>query len=868
MSIAYTIVDDQFYETLNRYRPSDDEFLEIASGSLPHGWTRSQETIWHQWEPRGAILPREGWKVHLSATLDHASHILTRACEVFAATNVPFKHAIDRWTLALQSNKNWPSPAAGKFITAYPPDADRCRELLECLHAATSSYSGPYILSDRRVRGSKVVHYRYGVSRPMMRLNIRGERVSADDERPLRFVLPEGVTDPMPYDREAEAALNAETLKRGKYVIESLLAFSGAGGVYLGRDTGTGEAVVIKEARAHAGESLDGSDATARLEREHRLLEVMRDTGIAPRPIDLFREWEHTYLVEEYVEGASLGDYHAHWSLSRRCHPSLAERNACVSRLCRVHAAIARALQTLHDRGVVFGDLAPSNVLVTEDGARVVLIDFEGAFEVGRDASPSVFTPGFVPHHLAGRQSDTATDCFGLGALLLAALLPINEILTLDERAFEPLLLSSVRDLGIPREVTDCIRELLLPERSERIDLQRVIHSLTAARNASTSDSASEEADDGRLEDLIEGILSYINSVSDPRRADRLFPAAPSVFQTNPLSLAFGACGVAYVLSRIAGAVPQPFCDWILRRPIAADAYPPGLYVGMAGVSWALLEIGLPDRAEETLRLTFDHPLLQACPDLFYGIAGWGMAQLRFFLATSDELYLRKAIEAGSLLLDTCCREGSQCWWNVDGIESCGLAHGSAGISLFLLYLYRATRDERYLAAGQGAMDRVIAKAVIDPERGMTWRVHEEQAAVTNSWRYGNAGIGIVLLRYRTVLNESRYAEVVRELSRDCERKFSTSCGLLYGLAGLGEFHLDRAEFEGDSGAPVAAARRALAGILLLKLKKRTGIAFPGPTCARISCDFATGSAGIALFIHRLAKRTGAAFMLDALLPG
>jgi hypothetical protein len=43
-------------------------------------------------------------------------------------------------------------------------------------------------------------------------------------------------------------------------------------------------------------------------------------------------------------------------------------------------------------------------------------------------------------------------------------------------------------------------------------------------------------------------------------------------------------------------------------------------------------------------------------------------------------------------------------------------------------------------------------------------------------------------------------------------------------------------------------------------------IAFPSESLARISCDFGTGGAGIALFIHRLLTQSAPSFMLDELL--
>ena len=52
-------------------------------------------------------------------------------------------------------------------------------------------------------------------------------------------------------------------------------------------------------------------------------------------------------------------------------------------------------------------------------------------------------------------------------------------------------------------------------------------------------------------------------SVADFEREDRLFPADPMVFDTNPLSLGHGACGVAYVMHKLRGQVDERVLDWI-----------------------------------------------------------------------------------------------------------------------------------------------------------------------------------------------------------------------------------------------------------------------------------------------------------------
>ena len=84
------------------------------------------------------------------------------------------------------NSKRWARQGAGKFITIYPFDEDQFVSVIEQLHQATRQFEGPYILSDRRYKDSKVVFYRYGGMSPFKVLNIKGEKVPCCSHRPAK----------------------------------------------------------------------------------------------------------------------------------------------------------------------------------------------------------------------------------------------------------------------------------------------------------------------------------------------------------------------------------------------------------------------------------------------------------------------------------------------------------------------------------------------------------------------------------------------------------------------------------------------------------------------------------------------------------
>jgi hypothetical protein len=123
----------------------------------------------------------------------------------------------------------------------------------------------------------------------------------------------------------------------------------------------------------------------------------------------------------------------------------------------------------------------------------------------------------------------------------------------------------------------------------------------------------------------------------------------------------------------------------------------------------------------------------------------------------------------------------------------------------------------------------------------------------------------MALLRVWAITREHRYREALDKIAEDCAVGFSPFPGYCGGLAGLGHFFLDLYEFLNLDSFRKQALRIAHA-IRLYAIDRPSGIAFPGHGLVKISCDFATGSAGIATFLHRTLTRSSAPLMLDEFL--
>ncbi|MEM7587206.1 MAG: hypothetical protein AAF560_27700, partial [Acidobacteriota bacterium] len=126
---------------------------------------------------------------------------------------------------------------------------------------------------------------------------------------------------------------------------------------------------------------------------------------------------------------------------------------------------------------------------------------------------------------------------------------------------------------------------------------------------------------------------------------------------------------------------------------------------------------------------------------------------------------------------------------------------------------------------------------------------------------------GKVVVRYHRVLGRPEHRELLDRMIPDTDRKYTIFPGLFFGLAGLGDFHMDLVQFGYQPESSLERARKTLAGCLLFRLDEPEGVAFPGESLSRISCDYGTGNAGIGLLAHRIATQGSADFMLDELIP-
>ncbi len=188
----------------------------------------------------------------------------------------------------------------------------------------------------------------------------------------------------------------------GRYRLIGRLGAGGMGQVFFGRSAG-GRAVAIKRIHPHMA-----ADASFR-ERFAREVNAARQvSGAFTAPvIDADPEDEVPWLVTSYVPSLPLDE-------AVRNHGLLPEPTVRV-----LAAGLAEALAEIHRVGLIHRDLKPGNVLLAEDGPRVIDFGIARATD-GTAATQSVIgTPGFMsPEQVQGQTLTPAGDLFTYGAVL------------------------------------------------------------------------------------------------------------------------------------------------------------------------------------------------------------------------------------------------------------------------------------------------------------------------------------------------------------------------------------------------------------------------------------------------------------------
>ncbi|MEU6811500.1 serine/threonine-protein kinase [Streptomyces sp. NPDC046831] len=190
-------------------------------------------------------------------------------------------------------------------------------------------------------------------------------------------------------------------------MVERVLGEGGMGTVYLARSRG-GRSVAVKVAKPELARDPEFRE---RFRAEITAARAVGGFHTAP-VVDADPDAPAPWLATAYVPGPTLAGL-------------LTARGPMdEGSLRRLGLALAEALQAIHACGLVHRDLKPGNIIMADDGPRVVDFGIARALEESRltVTGAALGTPGFLaPEQAEGLPVTAAADIFALGAVLVAA---------------------------------------------------------------------------------------------------------------------------------------------------------------------------------------------------------------------------------------------------------------------------------------------------------------------------------------------------------------------------------------------------------------------------------------------------------------
>lgn len=209
---------------------------------------------------------------------------------------------------------------------------------------------------------------------------------------------------PTKSDNRPGVHLQPGTLLLSRYKTGRILGQGGFGATYLGWDDRLQVKVAIKEyypssliSRAQGSSNVipfsdehaeSFSSGLTKFLDEARMLARLRDIKEIVGVQDFFEENATAYLVMELLEGRTMKKY-----------LSDSGGRLDVRRTLSVLGPIMKALQTIHEQGLIHRDISPDNIFLTNSGERK-LLDFGAARQAGGGQGGGltvILKPGFAP---------------------------------------------------------------------------------------------------------------------------------------------------------------------------------------------------------------------------------------------------------------------------------------------------------------------------------------------------------------------------------------------------------------------------------------------------------------------------------------
>jgi CHASE2 domain-containing sensor protein len=198
-----------------------------------------------------------------------------------------------------------------------------------------------------------------------------------------------------------------------RYELMEELGRGGLGSVYRGHDVETQKIVAIKAVNF----SDFGEETQSHV--KDPLFRYAESTALLTHPnivtiFDIGEEHGVAYIIMEYLEGTDL-----------RCYTN-ADHLLPLRETLEIVAQVVDALNYAHDKGIVHGDIKPTNIIRIKDTKRVKVTDFGigqlAPFPINKKGIERGLPYYMSPEQLSGKKVDGRSDVFSVGTVFFELL--------------------------------------------------------------------------------------------------------------------------------------------------------------------------------------------------------------------------------------------------------------------------------------------------------------------------------------------------------------------------------------------------------------------------------------------------------------
>ena len=380
-----------------------------------------KESMWRYSRPSRPGDLQEGWKLHISATVLNAHHVLEKVGPLLVSKGIKFKAPASLVELRrINSGVHYAYSQVGKVFTVYPRTDEEAVSIARLVHRETRRMTAPGVPFDLRYGPTSNVYYRYGAFKDIEMKLPDGRRVPAmrdlqgnlvPDLYGFENAQPEWAVNPFPTRSPRVDTAKIDRPLQTRFRVFRALSQRGKGGVYQAVDLTANppRLYLLKEGRKGGEVGWDGRDGRWRVKHEERVLRILRAHGVdVPQVYSSFELAGNYYMVSEFVDGESL-----HSFLLKR------KRRLSIGRALNYGLQLSTFITQIHAAGWIWRDCKPTNLILTKHG-ELRSLDFEGACPIDQPDRMPWITPTFAPPAGIGDGVESAVydDLFALGTIL------------------------------------------------------------------------------------------------------------------------------------------------------------------------------------------------------------------------------------------------------------------------------------------------------------------------------------------------------------------------------------------------------------------------------------------------------------------